>query len=498
MNQFRLLPSKLAAVVLLALCTSVYAQKYIDVNPGFSTLNDAVKSNTDPTAIFRLQRGDQAVYLLNGAITNTIPLRIEAAEGTGALPKIYPGIGTGGTSTIPFYIKANFTLKNVYIAAKDEAGAFLSQMLRVQADNVRLIVDGCFLENSAQSAIRTDNKMAKIYLKNTTIRNCVSDYSNGRGIDDRGVDMDTLYIENCTINNIGSRFLRDGGGILNYAYVNHNTFVNLGLEVMQFGECPKVIFTNNIVVNGAFLGRLKSGNAAGLELKPLSSAVYQGVKQSVQLDHNNFYLDPAIIKLYPDSAIAVNNYDTLINSYVKGSALENTNISEAIAFTTPPPAVNELVTLYWKDPALSGSETALGLRATGDYNFKYATTAASYSGGTGGQPIGALTWFDMPLGLEDNSEMPKQYLLSQNYPNPFNPATKIRYSLASPGIVSLDVYDIMGRKITSLVNDFRAAGQYEVSWNGKNSYGVNVTSGIYFYKITTENFTQTKQMLLVK
>lgn len=501
MNRFRLSPVKLAAVIILAFIfySSVSAQTYVDVAPGFSTLNDAVKNNTDPNVIFRLQRGSGAIYLLNGSISITVPTRIEAAVGTEALPQLYPGLVSGGTTDIPFRLKANLTLKNVRVSSKDEGGAYLSQIIRIQADNIRLVVDNCMLENSGQSAIRTDNKNSKIYLTNTSVRNCASDWANGRGIDDRGVDMDTLYIQNCTFNNLGSRVLRDGGGVLNYAFLNHNTFVNLGLAVMQFGECPKIIFRNNLVVNCGFVGQLKSATGANLSTKPLTSAVYQGLTQTAQIDHNNFFLDPELVKLYPDSVTSILNYDENTAALVTANGQESTNISEAIAFAAAPPVINSLVTAFWNDPAMSSSTTAQVLRdATEDYSFKYPTTAVSYTAGTGNQPIGALTWFGMTVGVNEKAEMPKGYLLSQNYPNPFNPTTKIRYQLASPANVRLEVFNSMGQKISTLVNDFKAAGQHEVSWNGRNSAGANVSSGIYFYKITTENFTQTKQMIFIK
>jgi len=92
-----------------------------------------------------------------------------------------------------------------------------------------------------------------------------------------------------------------------------------------------------------------------------------------------------------------------------------------------------------------------------------------------------------------STEMPTKYSLSQNYPNPFNPSTTIRYQIPKQGIVTLKIYDITGKEIETLVNELQSPGTYEVNWNaGKYS------SGVYFYKIESENFTDTKRMLLVK
>jgi hypothetical protein len=83
--------------------------------------------------------------------------------------------------------------------------------------------------------------------------------------------------------------------------------------------------------------------------------------------------------------------------------------------------------------------------------------------------------------------------LSQNYPNPFNPTTVIRYSIIENRFVSLKVYDTIGKEIATLVNEKQNAGNYEVEFNG-----TNYSSGIYFYKLVSESFSQTKQMLLIK
>ena len=81
----------------------------------------------------------------------------------------------------------------------------------------------------------------------------------------------------------------------------------------------------------------------------------------------------------------------------------------------------------------------------------------------------------------------------QNYPNPFNPVTEIKYELLKQGFVTLKVYDITGKEVTTLVNDFQPAGYYTVSFNG-----AKLSSGNYFYRIITDNFTAVKKMVLVK
>ena len=97
------------------------------------------------------------------------------------------------------------------------------------------------------------------------------------------------------------------------------------------------------------------------------------------------------------------------------------------------------------------------------------------------------------------SEIPEQYKLSQNYPNPFNPSTRIKFSIVSSphvlggDLVQLKVYDAMGREVQTLVNESLKPGTYEVSFDGS---GLN--SGVYFYKLTTGGFSESKKMLLIK
>jgi outer membrane protein assembly factor BamB len=98
---------------------------------------------------------------------------------------------------------------------------------------------------------------------------------------------------------------------------------------------------------------------------------------------------------------------------------------------------------------------------------------------------------------EDNVEI-KDYSLSQNYPNPFNPSTTIKYQLANSGIVTLKVYDILGKEITILENKFKPKGSYKINFSANN-----LSSGVYIYRITASNngrilFTDSKQMILLR
>ncbi len=92
-----------------------------------------------------------------------------------------------------------------------------------------------------------------------------------------------------------------------------------------------------------------------------------------------------------------------------------------------------------------------------------------------------------------STEVPSKYSLSQNYPNPFNPTTNIKFAVAKAGLVTLKVYDLSGKEVASLVNDNLAAGTYNYAFNG-----AKLSSGIYFYSLRSNDFSETKKMMLIK
>jgi plastocyanin len=98
----------------------------------------------------------------------------------------------------------------------------------------------------------------------------------------------------------------------------------------------------------------------------------------------------------------------------------------------------------------------------------------------------------------EDKEKPSEFSLFQNYPNPFNQSTKIEFTLAKSGFVSLNIYDLLGRKVRTLVSEHLSSGYKSVLWDGKNNFGKDVASGIYFYQMRVGDFTQTKKLVLLK
>ena len=101
------------------------------------------------------------------------------------------------------------------------------------------------------------------------------------------------------------------------------------------------------------------------------------------------------------------------------------------------------------------------------------------------------------LSIKD-SFLPQSFTLEQNYPNPFNPSTTILYNLSNDELVSFEIFNLNGKKVRTLVNEYQNSGPKKVIWNAENNHGRQVPAGIYLYSIVAGNVKRTKKMLLVK
>ena len=102
-------------------------------------------------------------------------------------------------------------------------------------------------------------------------------------------------------------------------------------------------------------------------------------------------------------------------------------------------------------------------------------------------------YYSKPTSVESEKNIVEEYHLSQNYPNPFNPSTTIKYQIPNAGNVTLKVFDILGREVTTLVDEFKNEGRYEVNFNASK-----LASGVYIYTIRANDFTASKKLMLLK
>lgn len=140
--------------------------------------------------------------------------------------------------------------------------------------------------------------------------------------------------------------------------------------------------------------------------------------------------------------------------------------------TTPTPGVTNL--------------THFDFTQSGNIVYGYAVSS-------NGNVIKLADTLNILTGVSGNNQVPATYRLEQNYPNPFNPSTSISFSIPKAGMVKLSVFDALGREVKVLENETKQPGNYEATFDAS---GFN--SGIYFYKLTAGEFTQTKKMILIK
>jgi hypothetical protein len=141
------------------------------------------------------------------------------------------------------------------------------------------------------------------------------------------------------------------------------------------------------------------------------------------------------------------------------------------------------------------TDTLLSVPTPADTTW-YVINAVDADGYAGGYSVEIISAPDPASSVFDPRAL--AFALDQNVPNPFNPTTTIRFSLATPELVTLNIYDVAGRRIRTLVDTPQAAGTHTVTWNGTNDRGAAVSSGIYFYRLTAGGFAETRKMVLLK
>jgi len=136
------------------------------------------------------------------------------------------------------------------------------------------------------------------------------------------------------------------------------------------------------------------------------------------------------------------------------------------------------------------------------YDQTYDCSAGNDLSNPGWFPINwpAQIWhYSIPnLSLVENNSLPNKFILHQNYPNPFNPTTSLRYDLPENNLVNITIYDMLGRKVKTLINQTQDAGYKSIIWNTTDDYGKPVSAGIYLYQIQAGEYISTKKMVLLK
>lgn len=178
--------------------------------------------------------------------------------------------------------------------------------------------------------------------------------------------------------------------------------------------------------------------------------------------------------------------DFNLGNNIINCTFSDTAIGMLGSFSFPP------FTGYWKP--FRPLEIFENAAPNGDWLFS-VYSSSSTTDGTIKKYCLVIHYYDpQTIGIQQiSNEVPKDYSLGQNYPNPFNPTTNIKFSIPKNGNVTLKVFDVLGKQIAELVNEYKTTGSYVVDFNA-----ANLSSGVYFYRLETEGLIETKKMLLVK
>jgi hypothetical protein len=135
------------------------------------------------------------------------------------------------------------------------------------------------------------------------------------------------------------------------------------------------------------------------------------------------------------------------------------------------------------------------------YSTDFPTTAGAYQTSLDGTRDAFVAKFsDFPVGVQefDSDDLPAKCSMSHNYPNPFNPTTTIEFNLPRRSNVSINIYNLLGQKVQQLADQQYSAGNYRVTWDGTTSERTQASTGVYFYRIETDDFAESKKMVLLK
>jgi hypothetical protein len=221
-----------------------------------------------------------------------------------------------------------------------------------------------------------------------------------------------------------------------------------------------------------------------------SNEVYRGYIYSAYLDSLSWNVDSTSTPF--NTGVYRTASSQFGNSMIFGPALSGTScINQVWSFSV----TDSLWTKFSPNSLDTASRTSVAVRITSDSMFFYLfggiTRDSNYHFINKSERFSTVN----PLiGIPSSgNQVPQKFLLAQNYPNPFNPVTSIEYSLPKSSFVTIKIYDMTGRETAVIVNGYYKTGKYKVIFNGEN-----LSSGVYFYRLISDSYTETRKMVLLK
>ncbi len=515
----------------------------------------ATGERQNPDRIYRLERGK--LYIVANALRVTFNLSLIADDDDPANPTRPPmlvrGYSASGEiigSQIYFDTDSlNIKLKNIFFqgiempTAEYPKGRVIggwSRPLYLYGKGTHIEIDNCIFNGWGAIGTSSAENYSLIFTNNK-VRSAV-DYINpwaGMIIDNAGRDCDSLIFVNNTFFNHASYIILTNRNICNYLLFEHNTIFlsavnpffmpyltnadiknNLIYGYLSMGQFPEEIFGGWYDWDGqissiASISTVDPNMLAGVGLTEADRKVVY---------NNNGYDWPQPVKDYWASIDSMKatlwmneRTTTMYNDKTKYPLLsQDANIEAAPGFdaTMESVTVDKLLEFIrtFRENGESGVIPVDRTYAPNDEFFNVPwplpenlayTNTTLLTQAEGNFPVGDLNWFPAKkaeweewvtdVRRDDNKSVPSEYTLSQNYPNPFNPTTEINFSIPASGNVSLAVYNVLGQKVATLVSEELSAGAYKYQFDASN-----LTSGIYFYKLQANNYSQVNKMMLLK
>lgn len=510
----------------------------------------------DSQAVYVLTRGanylSRAVIRNTGW---TITIKANDTTGDVSKPVVY--LYENPTTLVPpgqfIDMRGNAVIKNIIIDGyfeplPDKLAGLQGALFNTTAAGKSLYLDSCILLNTNGNHVRTDQAPKVVKITNCIFGNMGylgrSNFGAGKAMDVRGGSVDSLIVVNNTFVNWQDRIIRHFSSTANIQYLRfeHNTCVN-GVSYHGFLSLGrmgnKAIIRDNLLVDAFGAGQdtdatrqsefTDSGekDAFGFARMTWIFSVPNDTTKWV-VDHNYYRVTPAGQSFLDSASILpiVANPPLVAGSpltYHINSRLGADSATAFLTHTADMPNAPKFMTemLKWYRRPLTDPDTGAGkTKATGpwrsrfDYDRRslvyfrdtldcaYSTSNAIYTAGNGGYPVGDLNWFPSKLSqwladpvsaVKPDDNVARTYELRQNYPNPFNPSTTISYAVPKAGNVQLTVYNMLGQKVATLVNEVVTAGRHDVMFSAGN-----LASGVYFYRIAAQNYTATMKMMLIK
>ncbi len=500
-----------------------------------------------PNRVYELQRDGLYLNIEVFNVPAGSTMRLRAASGTGKRPVIYQyPTGTGATPSRPpgnifVLLGGNLEMKNIVISGYFEPvdtnfNNVQGGLVNTTQPGSSIIVDSCILTNINGQHLRTGSASIKVQVTNSIFANMgalsTSNLGAGKAIDLREVSCDSLILTNNTFVNYQDRIVRHynysnpeaGTGGLNYALIDHNTFINgMGFHgLLSLGNVgSKIIISNNLFHDAFACGEdtgdvTRSAEWANTGEKYPNgnnrmSWIFSAPNDTTSWVIKNNYVsisDSGLAYLNDFKLTCINPLSWHINKRIAADSLTAFKYEKITFQNIPRLMTNEM--RWYRDPnggnMLKNTPSSLWHSKTDDMDrrvfryfadtmsAKYSTSLSAYTGADKGLPVGDLNWWGLvtSVGSSINNRV-SEYRLDQNFPNPFNPSTIISFSLAKAGFTSLTIYNILGQKIASLYSGNLQKGYHEFSFDASK-----LASGIYFYRLESGTYSSMKKMIHLK